>query len=69
MLIIYYTHATRSLTMNENGRETEIGIEKAKELYEADKVDDWNIAFSRLVQCDFDMEKVDAQYAELDGQS
>ena len=66
MLTVYYNHDRRTCTKHENGRETEISVEAARDLFVADRVDDYNIAFHRLVCCDFDTDKVEAEYAGME---
>lgn len=65
-LIVYYNHASRDCTIDrgEDGKQT-ISIAEARELHEAGKILNNNLAFQRLVMRDFDPEKVELDYLGL----
>lgn len=67
MIVLTYDHNARAITMHRENSTTEIGVEKARKLWDAGKVTDCNVAFSRLASADFDMDEVERQYRELDG--
>ena len=68
MLTVTYDHNSRTITMDQDGRQTEISTQRAKELWLSCTIDDHNVAFHRLAMCDFDMEEVEKQYAGLQGE-
>lgn len=41
-----------------------VSVERAAEIWKSGKVDDWNLAFRRLVDCNFDIAAVKAFYAQ-----
>jgi hypothetical protein len=67
MVILYYEHDKRRISVEvKDGDDREIGIERAKKYIADHEVEDHNIAFWRLMQCDWDMEKVDRHYRNED---
>jgi len=63
MVVLIYEHDKRRILIEQNGRQREISTERAKKYFEDDEIADHNVAFHRLILCDFDMEKVEAQYS------
>ena len=67
MVVLYYEHTHRRIMVeNPKGDDREIGIERAKKYIADQQVEDHNIAFWRLMQCDWDMEKVEREYRNED---
>ena len=64
MVTLIYEHDKRRILIDEQGKHREISTERAKKYFEDDEIADHNVAFHRLILCDFDMEKVEAQYSE-----
>jgi len=63
MVVLIYEHDKRRILIEDNGKQREISTERAKKYFEDDEICDHNVAFHRLILCDFDMEKVEQQYA------
>jgi hypothetical protein len=64
MVVLIYEHDKRRIFIDDNGKQRDISVERAKKYFEDDEISDHNVAFHRLILCDFDMEKVEAQYTE-----
>jgi len=65
MVVLYYEHDKRRIMVeNPKGEDREIGIERAKKYIADQQVTDHNIAFWRLMQCDWDMEAVEKHYRD-----
>jgi len=60
MVVLYYEHEKRRIMVE--GEDREIGIERAKKYIADQEVSDHNIAFWRLMQCDWDMDAVERYY-------
>jgi len=62
MVTLIYEHDKRRILIDERGKQREISIKRAKKYFDDDEIGDHNVAFHRLILCDFDMEKVEQQY-------
>lgn len=62
-VVLYYSHAKREISIE--GSDT-VTVDEAKALYMEDLVHDCNLSMARLCECDFDMDEVEKQYAEMD---
>lgn len=62
MTVLYYNHTEGNVTI-EATKEI-ISIEQAKELFDKGEVNDCNLAFNTLRQCDWDWDKVESYYGE-----
>ena len=68
MLILSFNANTQTCEMDKDGVKTEISIERAKELWLTETVDDFTLSFHRLVVNDFDGKAVADFYSRIDGQ-
>ena len=62
MVTLIYEPDTRRILHADRGKQREISIKRAKKYFEDDEIGDHNVAFHRLILCDFDMEKVEQHY-------
>ncbi len=60
---LYYEHAERRIV---NQDHEVIAVKKAKKIFEAGTLKDYNLAMQQLANQDYDMEKVEAYYRSLD---
>lgn len=62
MVVLIYEHDKRRILIEQNGKRREISTKRAQKYFDDDEISDHNVAFHRLILCDFDMEKVEQQY-------
>lgn len=63
MIILYLDSKTHAIT---DEADEPISLEQAKQIVADGRLEDCNLSFQRLVQCDFDFAALDAFYAEAD---
>lgn len=62
-MILYYDHKRRGVFREDKGDQSiPLSMAEAKEAADAGLVTDCNLAFTRLVNCDFDMDAVEEEY-------
>ena len=60
---LYYEHAERRIVDQDREK---VSLKKAKKVFEAGTLTDFNLAMQQLANHSFDMEKVEAYYRSLD---
>ncbi len=59
-----FLNSSGDYTITDNNGNT-VTVDRAKTLYEAGALDDWNLAFQRLANNGFDIESTRKQYADM----
>lgn len=60
---LYYEHAERRIVDQDH---KVVAVKKAKKIFKAGTLTDYNLAMQQLANHSFDMEKVEAHYRSLD---